>query len=249
MMGSARQSEKPRVLVVEDEIDLREILKFNLLESGYEVRAVESGAHALKEAEAFAPALILLDVMLQDISGVEVCRLIRARADRPRPVIVMVTAKGEEIDRVVGFELGADDYVVKPFSVRELMLRVRAHLRQRIEGPPAESEDEGSRRFTVGTLTIDPESHQVRSGTVDVPVSALEMRLLVYMASREGVVCSRRDLLTHVWNYSPGVTSRTVDTYIKRLRDKLGPASALIQTVRGRGYRMANPADKPDAGI
>jgi two-component system phosphate regulon response regulator PhoB len=241
-MGADGNPEKRKVLVVEDEPDLRELLEFNLRGAGYEVRAASSGSQALAEVEAFAPDVVLLDLMLPGIPGTEVCRQIRTRIDGKQPVVIMVTAKDSEIDRVVGFELGADDYVVKPFSIRELLLRIRVRLSTHAAVPAGRQRAipvAGRRRFVIDMLTVDSEKHQVHVGTTEVQVSAMEMRLLVHLAEREGLLCSRSDLLTHVWNYNSGVTSRTVDTYVKRLRDKLGAASGLIQTIRGRGYRLA----------
>jgi two-component system, OmpR family, phosphate regulon response regulator PhoB len=241
-MVSPARSGKRRVLVVEDEADIRDMLAYNLRQEGYDVASAETGTTALEEVNQFGPDLIILDLMLPDISGVEVCRRIRGR-DRPQPAVIMLTAKAEEIDRVVGFEVGADDYVVKPFSVRELLLRVRARLheassRTGTAGPPEETP--GPRRFAVGSLTIDADSHRVSVDGREIPVSLLEMQLLLHLAQAQGTVCSRRDLLTRVWKYSPGVTSRTVDTHVKRLRDKLGSAGHLIRTIRGIGYRLSS---------
>jgi two-component system, OmpR family, phosphate regulon response regulator PhoB len=241
-MVSPARSGKRRVLVVEDEADIRDMLAYNLRQEGYDVASVETGSSALEEVTQFGPDLIILDLMLPDISGVEVCRRIRGR-DRPQPAVIMLTAKAEEIDRVVGFEVGADDYVVKPFSVRELLLRVRARLHEvagRAAGAASPEETPGPRRFAVGTLTIDADSHRVSVEGREIPVSLLEMQLLLHLAQAQGTVCSRRDLLTRVWKYSPGVTSRTVDTHVKRLRDKLGSAGHLIRTIRGIGYRLSS---------
>ncbi len=241
-MGAATGFHKRRVLVVEDDQDLRDLVSYNLQAAGYDVRTAATGAQGLEQVETFSPDVLLLDLMLPDLSGLEICRRVRARSGAKQPVVMLVTAKADEIDRVVGFEIGADDYVVKPFSVRELLLRVQVQIRARDGRTLGSSGDtEPRRRFIIANLEIDPDSHHVRIGEVEMPVSAIEMRLLVYLATREGLVCSRRDLLTHVWNYSPGVTSRTVDTYVKRLRDKMGAASVLIQTIRGHGYRLATP--------
>jgi two-component system phosphate regulon response regulator PhoB len=237
-MPAARNARR-RVLIVEDETDIRDLLAYNLKQEGYEVATVETGGAALDEVNQFSPDLVVLDLMLPDISGVEVCRRIRGRDAAPQPAVIMLTAKGEEIDRVVGFEVGADDYVVKPFSVRELVLRVRARMQEvasRVSGAP---ETDRPRRLTVGNITIDADTHRVSVDEREVAVSLLEMQLLLHLARAQGAVCSRRDLLTHVWKYSPGVTSRTVDTHVKRLRDKLGSAGHLIRTIRGVGYRLA----------
>ena len=236
----------PRVLVVEDEPDLRELLTYNLEASGFTVHAADRGLDGLAEAKGFLPNVILLDLMLPDIPGTEVCRRIRA-ADHgaPQPAIIMLTAKGDEIDRVVGFELGADDYVVKPFSVRELMLRVSAILRTR--GRPETSSPEARRRYAVGPLEVDVDGYRVFVSGDEVHMSAMEMRLIIYLVEHRGRVRSREDLLEDVWGYKPDVSTRTVDTHVKRLRDKLGAAGALVETVRGMGYRLSSDpvADEP----
>jgi two-component system, OmpR family, phosphate regulon response regulator PhoB len=238
-----------RVLVIEDEPDLRSLLSYNLEAWGYEVRAVDSGKAGLRTFEEFAPDLVLLDLMLPDISGIEVCRKIRGKQDQPAPIIFMLTARGDEIDRVAGFEVGADDYLVKPFSVRELMLRMSARLNPRggdqpkaaaaAPTPAQRRERRERRRFTLGPLEVDPDGYHVYVEGREVHVSALEMRLLIHLFQSQGYVRSRKDLLTDVWGYQPDVNSRTVDAHVKRLRDKLGPAGRLIETVRGLGYRMA----------
>jgi two-component system phosphate regulon response regulator PhoB len=244
MAPSLATSPKRRVLVIEDENDIRDLLAYNLRQEGYDVSAADNGARGLEQAAEFTPDLIVLDLMLPDMSGIEVCKRIRAREGKPQPAIVMLTAKGEEIDRVVGFEVGANDYVVKPFSVRELLLRIRARLQEGGARPAGTQAPAPARprRYAVGPLVIDGDSHRVTVEDREVPVSLLEMQLLVHLAQAQGTVCSRRDLLTHVWKYSPGVTSRTVDTHVKRLRDKLGTAGNLIRTIRGVGYRLTPPS-------
>jgi two-component system phosphate regulon response regulator PhoB len=238
-----------RVLVIEDEADLRALLSYNLEAWGYEVRAVDSGKTGLRTFEEFSPDLVLLDLMLPDISGIEVCRKIRGKQDSPPPIIFMLTARGDEIDRVAGFEVGADDYLVKPFSVRELMLRMSARLKPRggeppprTPPPPGGSPRRERRRLTLGPLEVDPDGYHVHVDGKEVHVSALEMRLLIHLFQSQGCVRSRKDLLTEVWGYQPDVNSRTVDAHVKRLRDKLGSAGHLIETVRGLGYRLADSA-------
>jgi len=243
-----------RVLVIEDEPDIRDLLTYNLQSGGFQVKTAETGQRGLAAFESFTPDVILLDLMLPDVPGTEVCRRIRARNSGAQPAIIMLTAKGEEIDRVVGFEVGADDYVVKPFSVRELLLRVNAVLRGR-GVPSSSSSAAGSgkaaalpgtggeltrKKFTVGPLRVDVDGHYVFVKQSEIHVSAIEMRLLVYLISYRGRVRSREDLLEDVWGYKPGVSTRTVDTHVKRLRDKLGVAGGLIETVRGTGYRLAD---------
>ena len=227
-----------KVLIVEDETDLRELLTYNLSAAGFTVQSVENGTDGLAAVQKFAPDVVLLDLMLPDIPGTEVCRRIRGgEVGARQPAVMMLTAKGEEIDRVVGFELGADDYVVKPFSVRELVLRVGAIMRR----PPAANGTSAPqrRRYAVGPLELDVDGHHVFVNGKEVHVSTLEMRLLVYLVEHRGRVRSREDLLEDVWGYKPGVSTRTIDTHVKRLRDKRGIAGGLIETVRGTGYRLS----------
>jgi two-component system phosphate regulon response regulator PhoB len=229
-----------RVLVVEDEPDLRDLLTYNLTAAGFNVHATENGLDGLAAVQRFAPDVVLLDLMLPDIPGTEVCRRIRGgEVGARQPAVMMLTAKGEEIDRVVGFELGADDYVVKPFSVRELVLRVGAILRARRPAPANGVQAPQRRRYVVGPLELDVDGYHVFVSGTEVHVSTLEMRLLVYLVEHRGRVRSREDLLEDVWGYKPGVSTRTIDTHVKRLRDKLGVAGGLIETVRGTGYRLS----------
>lgn len=224
------------ILVVEDEEDLAELVAFNLRQSGYTVTTAATGAAALQQVQRGRPDLVVLDLMLPDISGTEVCRRLRASPETQRTPIVMLTARNEEVDRVLGFEVGADDYVAKPFSPRELVLRIGAVLRR---ASPGGSDEPGvGEVLVIGALEIDEPRHEVRVGGETVPTTALEFRLLLDLASRRGRVQSRDSLLERVWGYSPGIETRTVDTHVKRLREKLGAASHYIETVRGVGYRM-----------
>ena len=238
---SAETNLNRRVLVVEDEPDLRELLTYNLTAAGFNVQASETGTKGLAAVRQFAPDVVLLDLMLPDIPGTEVCRRIRGgEAGARQPAVMMLTAKVEEIDRIVGFELGADDYVVKPFSVRELVLRVGAILRSRRPGGGNEATDQSHRRrYTVGPLDLDVDGHHVFVGGEEIHVSTLEMRLLVYLVEHRGRVRSREHLLEDVWGYRPDVSTRTIDTHVKRLRDKLRDAGSLVETVRGAGYRLS----------
>jgi two-component system phosphate regulon response regulator PhoB len=239
-----------RVLVVEDEPDLTELLAFNLQAGGYKVETANTGARALAEIDSFVPDVVLLDLMLPDMLGTEICRRIRAQADKNQPAVIMLTAKGEEIDRVVGFEVGADDYVVKPFSMRELLLRVNACFRSNTGPVPTQNPATGPtdapggpdrrRKYLVGPLTIDVDGHHVFVEGKEIHLSVIEMRLLTYLVEHRGRLCSRDDLLEDVWGYKPDVSTRTVDTHIKRLRDKLGAAGPLLETVRGVGYRLSD---------
>lgn len=234
-----------RILIVEDEIDLVETLSFALKREGYEVETTDSGEAALVMARGSestpAPDLLLLDLMLPDLSGTEVCRRLRSDGSTAALPVIMLTAKDEEIDRVVGFEVGADDYVTKPFSVRELLLRIRAVLRRsegRTEAPRVDASSQESMEF--GPIRVDVPGHRVWVDADEVALTALEYRLLTTFMTRRGRVQTREVLLADVWNIHADVTTRTVDTHVKRLREKLGTAGKFIETLRGVGYRMAS---------
>jgi len=242
-MATATNFPTRRVLVVEDETDLRELLTYNLGDQGYEVAAAADGQAGWAQYQSFKPHVVLLDVMLPGLSGTEICRRIRAQGEVSQPSIIMLTARGDEIDRVVGFEIGADDYVTKPFSMRELMLRVSAMFRShRFTGDaPVEKASRTERRqLSLGPLRIDMDGHHLFVDEQEVHVSSLEMRLVLFLMEARGHVRTREQLLSEVWGYKPGVSTRTVDTHIKRLRDKLGRAGDLIETVRGIGYRFGD---------
>jgi two-component system, OmpR family, phosphate regulon response regulator PhoB len=221
-----------RILLVEDEADLRQVVEFNLKQAGHEVVATGSGRSALVLAGESHPEVVLLDIMLPDVSGLEVCRQLRAKDETKHLKIVMITARSDEIDRIVGFEIGADDYVVKPFSVRELMLRVSALVRRGQEATPSETV------VNFGVLRMDKEAHRAWVEGVPVDLTALEFRLLWLLFERKDRVQSRSVLLDIVWGIRADVTTRTVDTHVKRLREKLGEARDYIETVRGVGYRF-----------
>jgi two-component system phosphate regulon response regulator PhoB len=225
---------KRYILVVEDEPDLADLVGYNLEQEGYEVGIAGAGATALSMARARTPDLVVLDLMLPDITGIDVCRQLRANKATAQVPVIVLTAKDEESDRVAGFEAGADDYVVKPFSPRELLLRVGAVLRRSATGVEVPTGDV----LTIGVLAIDVPRHEVRVSGASVEVTPIEFKLLYDLAIRPGRVQSRDDLLNRVWDYATGVESRTVDTHVKRLRVKLGAASDYIETVRGIGYRM-----------
>lgn len=231
------------ILIIEDERDLVATLEYNLEKEGFRTRSAYTGKHGLELAAGDpAPDLVLLDLMLPDMSGTQVCQQIRAR-DRTRNIaVIMMTAKSEEVDRVVGFEVGADDYVVKPFSVRELMLRVKAVLRRR--AAPAETAVVPT---TYGRLRVDMEGHRVWIDQEEVVLTALEFRLLTTLIARRGRVQTRDALLLDVWGVQPGLTTRTVDTHVRRLRKKLGEVADYVQTLRGVGYRFTTDLGEGDA--
>ncbi len=222
-----------RILVIDDEPDLVELVRVNLDRAGFQVETALCGSEALEKLRRSPPDLVVLDLMLPDLSGNEVCREIRAEPDLKRLPVIMLTAKAEEVDRVVGFELGADDYVTKPFSPRELVLRVKAVLRRHQPQSPT------SEALERGVLRVDPERHRCFVEEEEIELTAKEFDLLHRLMSKPGRVLTREQLLDQVWGSDIAVTLRTIDTHLKRLREKLGPASALIETVRGVGYRFS----------
>ncbi len=221
-----------RILVVEDEADIREVLDYNLKREGHDVALASTARDGLRQARERRPDLVLLDLMLPDGSGTDLCKALHQDAATRGVRVVMLTAKGEEIDRVIGFEIGADDYVVKPFSVRELLLRVQAVLRR------AASEETGE-MTQFGALRVDRGAHRVWVDGEEVELTALEFKLLLTLHDRRNRVQTRDALLSDVWRIDADVTTRTVDTHVKRLREKLGSAGIYVQTVRGVGYRFA----------
>lgn len=234
---------KKTVLVVEDEPDLAQIVAYNLAREGYATLTAANGRDALSILESSPrPDLVLLDLMLPDMSGTEVCRTMRSQPETESIPVIMLTARGDEIDRVVGFEVGADDYVTKPFSVRELMLRVRAQLR-RTDASFSTPETEPNEQF--GVLKIDRAAHRVFVEDEEIVLTALEFRLLDTFLQRRGRVQSRDRLLSDVWGIDADVTTRTVDTHVKRLRQKIGSASHYIETLRGVGYRFVSELPEP----
>jgi two-component system phosphate regulon response regulator PhoB len=224
-----------KILIVEDESDLRELLSYNLRAAGYDVVEAGTVADARAAFRHERPELVLLDLMLPDLSGMELCKEIKRDPATAGTKVVMLTAKGDEIDRIVGFELGADDYVTKPFSLRELVLRVGAILRR----DRAQEQDV----LAAGTLRLDVPRHRVKVGDGEVALTALEFKLLHTLLSRRGRVQSRERLLEDVWEMRADLTTRTVDTHVKRLREKLGDAGPWIETVRGVGYRFSDRED------
>ena len=230
------------VLVVDDEEDIRRLVSFNLGEAGFKVESVGSGSDAMTAAARLRPSVVVLDLMLPDFSGMEVCRRLRADPVLADAAILMLTARGDEYDRVLGFEIGADDYVVKPFSVKELVMRVkglavRAHERRLARG----AGDEGKRLVWRG-LEIDPARHRVTIDAAELNLRPLEYKLLAIFLEHPGKVHSRTDLLQEVWGISPETNTRTVDTHVRRLRERLGAYSEAIETVHGFGYRLRDPS-------
>lgn len=228
------------VLIVEDEPDIRKTIDYNLSKESFKVVQAESIAEGEKALAANKIDVIILDLMLPDGSGLTLCRDIKSDTKTKHIPVIILTAKTEEVDRIVGFELGADDYVTKPFSVRELILRVKAILKRSVDSPQQENDISD---MEVGDLRLNLDAHQAFVRDEEIALTALEFRLLKHLLDRRGRVQTRDQLLEEVWGYSSDVTTRTVDTHIKRLREKLLGAGDCIQTIRGVGYRFARSAD------
>src|SRR6202167_5324913 len=229
-----------RVLVIEDDKDIIELVKYNLEKDGFQVAASVDGATGLAQVRKTPPDILILDLMLPKLSGLEICKEVRKDASLNRLPVLILTAKGEEADRVVGLELGADDYVTKPFSPRELVARVKALLRRTEPGTPAEKPIE------IGVLRIDPAGYKVTRGGKPVPMSTLEFRLLYFLAARPDRVFTRDQLLDGVWGTERFVTPRSVDVYVRRLREKIETDPqhpAYMKTIRGAGYLFETRAN------
>ena len=226
------------ILVLEDEPDIRKTLEYNLSREGYKVISAASIEQAKTFIKSDTFSLFLLDLMLPDGSGLDLCKKLKGNSETESVPIIILTAKDDEIDKIVGLELGADDYVTKPFSVRELILRIKSVLKR---GTLKKDIVEIERQF--GGLKINPDSHEVFIDSEEISLTALEFRLLKELVDKRGRVQSRDQLLIEVWGYSAEVTTRTVDTHIKRLREKLGSMGKYIQTIRGVGYKFSRTPD------
>jgi two-component system phosphate regulon response regulator PhoB len=224
-----------RVLIVDDDPDIQHLVSYNLSQAGFDIVTATTGRKALETVQTHPPDLIILDLMLPDVDGVEVCRMLRQRESSRRIPIVMLTARSEEIDRVIGFELGADDYVMKPFSPRELVLRVKSIFRR--------MKDERSDLIRIGGIRLYPDRRQCFVASQLITLTAKEFDLLHELMKGRGNVLKREALMDKVWGYHGEATSRTLDTHVRRLREKLGGEGASVETVRGVGYRMGNPTE------
>jgi two-component system phosphate regulon response regulator PhoB len=223
-----------KILIAEDEADVQELVSLHLRNAGYVPVNVENGPEAIRRAREDAPCLILLDIMMAGMNGLEVCRLLKADMATSQIPLIMLTAKAEEPDRITGLELGADDYMTKPFSPRELVLRVKSVLRR-----SAAAAGQDTAHLRAGNIVIDRERHTVRVRGKQVDLTATEFKLLSLLIERRGRVQSRDGLLNEVWGYESAIDTRTVDTHVRRLREKLGPGADCIETIRGFGYRVA----------
>lgn len=226
---------KETILIVEDDPHIAELVKYNLEKAGYEGLTAGSGEDALQVLKQKRPALIILDVMLPKMDGFELCRSIKGDSRLKGIPVIMLTAKGEEVDRIVGLELGADDYVVKPFSTRELILRVKAVMRRT---PAAAVPDESRDEIRAAAILLDIARHRIFSDGKPVELTPMEFKLLRILMERRGRVQTRERLLADVWEIEADIDTRTIDTHVKRLREKLGHSGKYIETVRGLGYRF-----------
>lgn len=223
---------KAKILVVDDEPDALELIRFNLENAGCQVATAGDGTEALRKVRSFAPDLMVLDWMLPELDGLEVCKMVRSEPSTAMLPIIMLTAKTAEIDRILGLEIGANDYVTKPFSPRELLLRIKKQLQYKLE------EEKPKRALQFGNVNVDIDEHRVTVGGKAISLTTIEFKLLVALLQRRGRVQSREQLLKEVWEYDYGIDSRTVDTHMRRLRQKMGRSARLLDTVRGFGYRL-----------
>lgn len=228
------EAKPKRILIVDDEVDVTDLVAYHLRAKGFQVEALNDPNSSIGVARTFMPDLVILDVMMPDLNGIQICRMLRADPKLKKVPVVFLTAKAEESDRIQGLEMGADDYICKPFSTKELVLRVQTILRRLTEGAPAEP-----KHLQVGQIAVDIDRHIATVGGQPVELTATEFKLLRLLMERRGRVQTREHLLINVWNYETEIETRTVDTHVRRLREKLGAEAAWIETIRGVGYRMA----------
>ncbi len=221
----------PLIVALDDEADILELLRVNLRQAGFRYEGFLSAEELYRFLHKTKPDLILLDLMLPDMDGLDVCKYLRKTEDLAHIPVIMLTARSEESDKVLGLELGADDYLTKPFSVKELVARIHAVLRR--PGQP-----ETARRISAGPLLIDLDKHEVTSGGNPIALTATEFKILQFLASRKGRVFTRDQILDYLWGHEKAVVDRTVDVHIRNLREKLGPAAGLVKNVRGVGYKV-----------
>jgi two-component system phosphate regulon response regulator PhoB len=226
--------EKKKILVVDDEPDVTELVAYHLRAKGFHVETLNDATSSINRARAYQPDLIILDIMMPHLSGIQICRILRADPKLAKAPIIFLTAKAEPQDRIEGLESGADDYLGKPFSPKELVLRVESILR-RIAAP----KEPTAAKLKIGEILLDSDTHTVTVQGQPLDLTATEFKLLRLMMERQGRVQTREHLLLNVWNYSTEIETRTVDTHVRRLREKLGDEAGWVETIRGVGYRMA----------
>lgn len=228
-------SNAKKILVVDDEPDVTDLIAYHLKAKGYQVESLNSPHASIGVARSLVPDLVILDVMMPELNGIQICRMLRADPQLKNVPVIFLTAKAEEGDRILGFEVGADDYICKPFSMRELVLRVQSLLRRYNEGSA-----ERAGHFQVGEIHLDVAKHEVTVNGRPIELTATEFKLLHLLMERRGRVQTREHLLLTVWNYETEIETRTVDTHVRRLREKLGSEAGWIETIRGVGYRIAD---------
>jgi two-component system phosphate regulon response regulator PhoB len=228
---------KPRVIVVDDEPDVTELLDYRLKQAGYSVMTLNNPLQFVSTVREFAPNLFIFDIMMPELSGLQLARMVRGDAKIKHLPILLLTARNEAEDRIKGLETGADDYLAKPFDVRELLLRVQRLLERSQSKPEAEE----PHRVQIGGLIIDDQQHEIMMDGEAISLTATEFRLLKLLMARKGRVQTREHLLVSVWQYDAEIETRTVDTHIRRLREKLGSYADMIETIRGVGYRFIDP--------
>lgn len=227
-------SKAKKILIVDDEADVTELVAYHLKAKGFQVEVLNDPNASIGIARSFVPDLIILDVMMPDLNGIQICRMLRADPKLKQVPIIFLTAKAEEADRIQGLETGADDYICKPFSTKELILRVQTILRRAGDGGV-----ETPKTLQVGLIVMDTERHEVRLDGAPLDLTATEFKLLQLLMERRGRVQTREHLLINVWNYETEIETRTVDTHVRRLREKLGPEAGWLETIRGVGYRLS----------
>lgn len=226
--------ERKKILVVDDEPDVTELVSYHLKAKGFAVETLNDATASIAKARHFLPDLVILDIMMPHLSGLQICRILRTEPRLSRVPVIFLTAKSEAHDRIEGLEVGADDYLSKPFSPKELVLRVEAIFRRLTTPPPSTG------KLQIGSIVLDGETHRVTVGGHALELTATEFRLLRLLMERQGRVQTRENLLVNVWNYSAEIETRTIDTHVRRLREKLGDEANWIETIRGVGYRMAD---------
>ena len=225
-----------RILILDDEPDVTELISYKLKREGCDVEFINNPLEIIGKAREFKPDLFILDIMMPELDGLKVCRMIRADQQLAHTPVIFLTARGEVEDRITGLEQGADDYIAKPFDTKELVLRVGSVLKR-----AGQSEKPGGQRLQAGNIILDDDHHEVSVGGKDVELTATEFKLLKLLMQRKGRVLTRENLLVNVWNYDTDTETRTIDTHIRRLREKLLDNAGLIETVRGVGYRISDP--------
>jgi len=228
------EAKPKKILIIDDEVDVTDLVAYHLRAKGFHVEALNDPNGSIGVARTFVPDLVILDVMMPELNGIQICRMLRADPKLKKVPVIFLTAKAEETDRIQGLETGADDYICKPFSTKELVLRVQSILRRLADGAPVEP-----KMLQVGQIAIDIDRHIATVVGQPVDLTATEFKLLRLLMERRGRVQTREHLLINVWNYETEIETRTVDTHVRRLREKLGAEAAWIETIRGVGYRMA----------